>query len=192
MIASTKPGVIFPETPDEDIPSALIHDIMDGRPYCYKCGDGTLQRIIINNYVLRTLFEKLLNEHSLFLAIGTGLYINDRNVLTSDISIFKRSDLVINEHYTQVPPKIVLDFDVKVDLGDISEDEYIVLKATKLIAFGVDEVFYILPRCEKVVVVNKYCWSSFAWDSEISVLPGISLNIGRHLRDERASAGSNL
>ena len=184
MIASTKPGAIFPETPDEDIPSDLIHDIIDGKPYRYRFDTDILQRLIINTYVLRTLFEGLRNKRSLFLACGPGLYINDRNVLTSDIAIFKRRDLVIDEHYVQVPPKITLDFDVKAELGAMTEDEYIFLKANKLVNFGVGQAIWILTRSKKVIVVNNHCWKSFEWDSEINVLPGVNLNIGQHLRDE--------
>jgi hypothetical protein len=185
MRASIKPGVIFPETTDEkNLPSELIFDIIDGKPYRYKAKHSALQHLVISNYLLRTLLDGLHDERNLMIASGPGLYINERDVVTSDIMIFERSKLTIDENYAQVPPKITLDLDVKAELGDMTEDEYAFLKASKLVNFGVAKVIWIFTKSEKVLVVNNQSWTSSEWNSEVIMLPGISFNIGQYLCDE--------
>jgi hypothetical protein len=185
MRASVKPGVVFPETIyEENIPCELIYDIIDGKPYCSKPNQGMLQHLVISNYLLRTLFEGLLGERNLMVAGRPGLFINERNVFTSDIMIFERNKLTIDENYAVIPPKITLNLDVKVDLGDMTEDEYIILKASRLINFGVKKVIWFFANAKKVVIVDRQCWASSEWDVGITILPGITCNVGQYLRSE--------
>lgn len=107
MKASPKPGSIFSETAEEDIPSALIHDIIDGNLYCYKGyrdilagkehissrSGFSMSSIVICNYLLTVLFKGTQDDRNIMVARGPGLYINEKNVLTAGIVIFERSNL---------------------------------------------------------------------------------------------------
>jgi len=181
MIASIKPGVLFPESKAENISSEFIYDIINGKPYCHKYAQGMFSRAIIKSHLFEILFEGLKNDQALLIASGPALFINDRNLVTGDIMIFERDKLTIDENYAQIPPKITIDLDIKVELGNMQQDEYVFLKTTKLVNFGVGKVVWFFTENRKVIVVDSQSWISQEWDQGINILPGIDCNIGRYL-----------
>jgi hypothetical protein len=185
MKASVKPGVIFPETADEEnISCELIHDIIDGKPYLYKSNSVTLQHIVISDYLLKTLFEGLRSEQNLMIASGPGLYIDERNVFTSNIMIFERSELTIDENYAQVPPKITLEIDIKVELRDMTEDEYVFLKGVRLVNFGAEKVIWFFTESKKVIIVTPVSWITYDWDRDVTIMQDITCNVAQFLHRE--------
>lgn len=199
MKASPYPGILFPETSDEDIPCILIHDIIDGKPYCYKeyldilvakaCNNRKTNRLhlqaVINNYLLGVLFKELSQDRDLMISVTPGLYINERNVLTCGITVFERNKLTIDHKYAQAPPKIALEVDVKVKLRDITEDQYVTLKINKLVNFGVEKVIWFFSKQQKVIIATNQSRFSSEWNKEVNILPGISCNVGNYLQSER-------
>lgn len=96
--------------------------------------------------------------------------------------VFERDKLTIDENYAQIPPKIVIEIDVKIELGDMQRDVYVLMKANKLVNFGVGKVMWFFMESKRVIVVDNHSWTSEEWDEDINILPGICCNIGHHLR----------
>lgn len=183
MIASIKPGVLFPESEAEKIPSELIYDIIDGKPYLHKFSQGVFSRALIRSYLFEVLFEGIEKGSNLLIASAPTLFINDRSLVTCDIMVFEKHKLTIDENYAQIPPKITIDLDIKVELGDLTEDEYIFLKMTKLVNFGVEKAIWVFTNSKKVVVMDSQTWISKKWDDDVDILTGIKCNIAQSLRD---------
>lgn len=183
MIASIKPGVLFPESESENIPSDLIYDIIDGKPYRHKSSQGVFSRAFIRSYLFDVLFQALKEDSDLLIASDPSLFINDRNLVTSDIMVFERRKLTIHENYAQIPPKITIDLDIKVELGDLTEDEYVFLKMNKLVNFGVEKAIWLFTESKKVIVMDSQAWTSSKWDDDITILPDVTCNITQGIRD---------
>ena len=129
-------------TEKKEIPSYLIRDMIDGIPYYYKgykdvlnktktihdimpC--STLQAAIImylNFRLTQTLgidnFMIFTSESGNHLAkninYGLDLAVYDSNILTAN---------KINKHFANVPPELVVEVDVKVELEDLNEIDFI-------------------------------------------------------------------
>gem|GEM_PF-3585582 len=183
MIASIKPGVLFPESETENIPCDFIYDIIDGKPYCRKSSPRVFSLAIIRSHLLKILFEGLAEESNLLIASTPSLFMNDRNLVTGDIMVFESCKLTIDENYVQIPPKIIIELDIKVELGDMQQEEYVFLKATKLVNFGVEKVLWFFAESERVIVVDSKSWISQEWDGDVNILPGISCNIGQYMHN---------
>lgn len=104
MIASTRPGQVLTENFDTNIPSVLIHEIIDGKPLYRKgyrevlaktknvediMGSSSLQFFIID-YLLRILFKTVDSSLYIIATNEAGLHIDKRNNLSGDIVIFDR------------------------------------------------------------------------------------------------------
>lgn len=202
MIASPKPGFDIPENAlEESIPTSLIREIIDGKPYYYKgyrnvlagiideegiMGCSTLQAFIVT-YLVRVLLRSI-DENQYFIATNEpGLHINLRNNLASDIMIFDYNVLTIDQinlNYAQVTPKVCIELDTRIELEDITESEFVTLKTMKLLEFGAEKVIWFFTETKKVMVATPGSWTTFGWDHEVSLMPGALCNVGQYFRSK--------
>ena len=133
MIASPGPGTISTEISTNEIPSVLIHEIIDGKPLYRKgyrevlaktkkiediMGSGSLQFFIID-YILGILYSEINRTKYLIATNEAGMHLDRRNNLAGDIFIFDKTVLTIdkiNKHYANVPPKISIEIDLDIEL----------------------------------------------------------------------------
>lgn len=165
-MVATKSGANL-KKPKAKIPEYLIYEIIDGKPIHYKgyqeilaetktwaeiIGTSALQSLIITHLVI--LIGKLLDENLYtILTNEAGLHLDRRNNLAGDIMIFDNDTLpieAIDEHYAQVPPKIVIEVDTTADPTDIHPEAYTFKKTQKPLDFGVKKVIWIATQAEKV------------------------------------------
>lgn len=203
MNATKSKRKILPRIPAKDIPSALIYEIMDGKPIYYKgyrevlkqgkkleeiMGSSTLQGFIVA-YILKILYRNLDDKRFNVLTNEQGLHINRKNNLSADIAIYEKNKLSVaqaDKHYASIPPKIQIEIDIDADLDETrSETSYIQQKTDKLFEFGVEKVIWVLSDSKKVIVaVPDENWQIIDWHKEIEVVEGVRFCVGRYLQEE--------
>lgn len=202
MIASPGPGRISTEISTNDIPSVLIHEIIDGKPLYRKgyrevlaktrkiediMGSSSLQFFIID-YILRILY-KAVNEKKYIIATNeAGMHLDRRNNLAGDILIFDKNVLTIdkiNKHYSNVPPKISIEIDLDIELEEFTETAYISIKTKKLLDFGAEKVIWFLTESKKVMIATTEGeWRTFDWNKDVEIFDGITFNVGEYLKEK--------
>lgn len=186
-----------------NIPPALIYEMWQGKPIYYKgyrdvlagkksieeimsCSD--LQGVIV---ALLTIFlGSNINRKKYLLATNEiGIHLALKDNLGNDIVIFEKEKVgKLKGKYFDIPPKIVIEVDIKADVADFPnrEDGYIMEKSQKLLDFGVEKIFWIVTSTQKVYVIdrNDPTWYIVNWSENITVLDDCILNIKQLLIDE--------
>lgn len=184
------------------IPESLIYEIIDGKPLYYKGykdvlsnkktaeeirGSSGLQSFIVQ-YLLEILYLKIGRKEYHFLTNEIGTHLDTNNNLSGDIYIYEKAKLPpekIDIHYVNVAPKIAIEIDIGVDLSDEKDFGYVFTKTHKLLDFGVEKVFWIFTKHQKVVIAMKnQDWLTKDWNQRIELLNNEFFNIGQFLADE--------
>lgn len=181
----------------QKIPRYLIRDEIDGVPYYYKnyksilsninnketfediIGASTLQSVVIQS-LLKNLFQYADVAKYWILTNEIGGHIAKGINLSFDIAIFDKDILTIdkiNERYADVPPKVVFEIDVKIDVENKSDWNYISEKTEKILAFGTEQVIWIFTQARNILVANNDNWLIVNWDTDISVFDHHSINL---------------
>ena len=183
------------------IPESLIYETLHGRPLYYKgyrdvvantlkpetvIGVSDLQSILvslINTYITvnrdKKRYVTATNESGLHIAIGDNL--------SADIAIFEKARLgKLKGKYFDVPPKIVIEVDIKIDPAGIGSDvAYIAEKSGELFDFGVERVFWILSSIQKIIILRPgQDWITTDWSNDITIMDGCILNVKQLLDEE--------
>ena len=121
---------------------------------------SSLQSIILEYLVMNVC--SLLDRKKyrvLFGEIGNHLSKNDN--LSYDIAIVEKSVLTpdkISVKYMDVPPKLVVEVDVQIELegtGYTSVEQFIMKKTDKVFEFGGEKLIWILFRSKKIIIAEK-------------------------------------
>ncbi len=195
---------IASESKVQKIPDFLIKEVIDGKPVYYKgykevlankkkpddiMGCSGLQAEIIS-YLLRILFSSLDATKYRIYTNEVGSHLAKKKNYSSDIAIFDKSILTadkIDRHYPVVPPKIVFEIDLDIELEDLkmTEVEYVLTKTQQLLEFGVEKIFWITTKTKKVSIAESDKKFAFiSWDEDIELLDSLHFNIGRYLKEE--------
>lgn len=184
------------------IPDILIKEVIEGKPYFYNnyksvlnnlqniesiMGCSSLQSTIIE-LILEILYIKIGRKKYRFLTGEIGHNLDKNNNLSYDIAIFDKNILtpdLINVHYVKVPPKTIIEIDVKIDLGNTTDLEYITAKTQKALQVGIEKIFWILTKTQKVIVAKaNESWQIFDWDNSIELIDNQFFNIKALLEKE--------
>jgi Uma2 family endonuclease len=120
----------------------------------------------------------------------TGLHLSKNDNLGLDIAIFdKRTLTPLNEKYFNIPPKIVIEVDVKVDISladfPAKEMDYIFDKSQKLLDSGVEKVVWVTTHTKKIFIASKtQTWIVIDWFTDFELIEGYTLNIKQILDNE--------
>lgn len=188
-----------------EIPSYLIYEVLDGKPVYYKgyrdvlaktktleeiMGSSGLQALIIS-YLLEICYSAIDARLFRILTNEIGSHLDKRNNLSNDIAIFDKKVLPaekITRHYPDVPAKFVFEVDLDGELGpdeSFTEHEYIHTKVQKMLDFGVEKVFWITTKTQRVLLATPgQNWEIIDWNKDIELLHGHTFNIGRYLQEE--------
>ncbi len=185
------------------IPAALIYEQWAGKPVYYRgyrdvlAGKKTIEEVMSCSDMQGVLVS-LLNGHlfglidrkTYLLATNEiGLHLAMKDNLCNDVVIYEKAKIdKLRGKYFTVPPKVVIEVDIKVDLADFDNnpDSYVMQKARKLLDFGVERVFWIITSFRKIYVIdrNDPAWHIVDWSTPIDVLEGCTLNVRQLLDDE--------
>lgn len=202
MIASPGPRKVLPKIPAKNIPSVLIHEIIDGKPLYRKgyrevlaktkkiediVGSSSLQFFIID-FILRILYKNVGDNKFIIATNEAGLHLDRRNNLAGDILIFDKEVLTIdriNKHYSSVPPKISIEIDLDIELEDFTENSYMSIKTKKLLEFGAEKVIWFLTESKNVMIATPHGnWEIQDWDKDVEIMEGITCNVGKYLKEK--------
>lgn len=180
----------------QNIPEYLVYEIYKGKPIHYRgynhvlkgtkqfeeiMGSSFIQSLIISN--LFYILKKDLSEKFIPLTSEVGLKFEKNSWRSADIAIFERDILkqIANPNkYIEVPPKYVIEVDVKASSDDIKDaTSYYHKKTDQLLEFGVELVVWIFTESKKVMIAKKDSsdWKTFKWDNTFSDIENISVNI---------------
>ena len=181
------------------IPPHLIYEEMNGKPLPYKgylsvllgkknleeiMGCSSLQSALV--YVLGLFIGININRKKYLVGSNeAGLHLSLGDNLASDIAIFEKDKISLNDKYFNVAPKVVIEVDIKIDLGETewnNEIEYLLDKSQKLLDFGVERIIWITTKSQKVFVITANDkWYVINYQDNILVLDDCVLNIAKLL-----------
>jgi Uma2 family endonuclease len=190
------------------IPKSLIYEQWGGKIYYRKgykdvlkgiktpeeiMGSSGLQSILVG-YIFGTLFGKLYKKYFL-LTNEAGLHLAKRENMAGDIAIYDKAVLTpekVSTKYADVPPKVVIEVDIEVDLKKETEFDYVFRKSARLIEFGTEKIVWIFSKIQKVFVFTPNQEPVIlSWDKDIEVLDGITFNIAQFLAEEGITLSEN-
>ena len=186
---------ILEEKKVQYIPKNLIYEELNGRKLYrrgYKdvlnqtktieeiMGCSSLQGIIIS-VLLSYLYRNLEDEGYSIITNEIGLHMSLGNNLSSDIILYKAEDArqyQFDTHYFNVAPKMVIEVDVKIELEDIRDLEYIAQKNKTLFDFGVERIVWVFTSNKKVLLAEpNQDWILRDWSRDFELLNGHSINL---------------
>ena len=186
----------------QKIPPHLIYEEMNGKPLYYKgyravlsgkknlseiMGCSSLQSVLV--YVLGLFIGNNINRKKYQVASNeAGLHLSLNENLASDIAIFEKDKIVLDDKYFTVAPKVVIEVDIKIDLAETewnNEIEYLLDKSQKLLDFGVERIIWITTKAKKIFVITPSDkWYVVNYQEDIQVLDDCVLNITKLLEEE--------
>jgi hypothetical protein len=192
------PAIISPK----NIPESLVYEMIDGKTLYRKgykqvlAGKKTLEEILgasslqsIVAFHLTSIIAKFIDEDIYFVLINeSGVHLDHRNNLANDLAIYDKAVLkpsMISTKYTDVPPKIAIEIDVKAEYEDLTELGYIYKKTQKLLNFGVEKVIWIITSVGKVTVsTQEKNWETMDWNKDVEIMDGHSFNVANYLKKQ--------
>jgi Putative restriction endonuclease len=192
------PTIISPKS----IPESLVYEMIDGKTLYRKgykqvlAGKKTLEEIMgasslqsLVAFHLTSIIAKFIDEDIYFVLINeSGVHIDHKNNLANDIAIYDKEVLkpsMISTKYTDVPPKIAIEIDVKAEYEDLTELGYIYKKTQKLLNFGVEKVIWIITSVGKVTVsTQEKNWETMDWNKDVEIMDGHNFNVANYLKKQ--------
>ena len=186
----------------KNIPESLIYEMMDGKIIYRKgykevlSGKKTIEEIMgasslqsVVAYHITSILAKFIDEDIYFVLINeSGINLDHKSNLANDLAIYDKTILkpsMITTKYTNVPPKIAIEIDVKADYEDLTELGYIYKKTQKLLNFGVEKVIWIITSVGKVTVSTKdKNWETMDWSKDVEILDDCSFNMANYLEKQ--------
>ncbi len=184
------------------VPHSLIYEEIDGVPYYYRgyravlsrqktkediMGASALQSAVVS-LLIHILYKYLPFDDYLIATNESGLHLQKGSNLSNDIAVFDQSTLPtpLDDKYFSVPPKVVIEVDVKIDLpANVSETEYVYDKTQKMLDFGVGKVIWILTKTRRTLIAEpNERWILTDWDDVVEVMPGCSFELNPLLRSK--------
>ena len=186
----------MPKRKSRKIPTNLIREEVRGVSYYYRgykevmsgtkqleeiMGSSSLQSIIVSildffvkSNISRKLFWVATNE--------AGLHLGHKNNLSTDLGIFLKEKVTLNDKYFDVAPEIAIEVDVKIDSE--KELEYLFSKSEEMLSFGTQKICWIITKNKKIFVFSKGETTQIVdWDKDIFLMENITLNL-KNLLDE--------
>lgn len=178
------------------IPEKYIREIVNGKPYYYKgyksvlngskqieeiMGSSSLQSIIVS--ILDFFIKSNIDRKVFWTATNeAGLHLGHKNNLSTDLGIFLKEKVVLNDKYFEVAPEVAIEVDVKIDTEDL---DYVFSKSEEMINFGTQRVLWVITKHKKIMVFSKNSPTQvFDWNNEIAIMEGLTLNLQQLLDDE--------
>jgi Uma2 family endonuclease len=184
------------------VPASLVYEEIDGVPYHYQgyraimsrqktkediMGASALQSAIVS-LLIHILYKHLPFDDYLIATNEPGLHIGPGDNLANDIAVFNQSSLPtpLDEKYFNVPPCIVIEVDIKIDLpANRTETQYVYDKTQKMLDFGVEKVIWVLTKTRRTLIAQpNQPWLIVDWNTVVDILPGCSFELGTLLRSK--------
>ena len=134
------------------------------------------------------LFTQIGRKKYRFLSSELGHHLDKHNNLSYDIAIFEKSVLkgeMIDVHYVKVAPKVVVEVDVRIDLENTSDLEYIDAKTQKVLDAGTEKLIWIFTKTQKIIIAApNQNWEILNWNKDFELIDNQLINIQKLLEAE--------
>lgn len=183
------------------VPEALIYEIVDGRPVYYKGyrdvlnGKLKLEEIMPDSSLqswlkaqLTILLGNLLAGKSELMTGELGLFTDNKSRRGADIAFYKIGQVVLDAHYSRIPPELIIEIDIQAEMEGEDEMDYIAGKIEDYHRFGVKKVIWIFTSIQKVTVAAAgKPWVTYAWNENIETIEGATFNLEQLLKGRKIS-----
>lgn len=196
------------ETTTDKIPASLLYEEFGGRKYYRRgyrqvllglkkeneiMGSSVFQSLIIQAIVF--YLKTILPQKKYWTPTNeAGLHLKNKENLANDIVIVEKSTLrsPTSLNYSDVPPKFIIEVDIKIDPKDYSDEppagsemDYVIQKSEKLLEFGVEGVAWILTPSRKILLMHSTKkLEVFEWTDEVPLFDGYSFCLQAILEEE--------
>ncbi len=177
------------------IPKQLIYEELFGQ-ILYRKGykdvlnqTKTLEEIIgrsslestILSLMLRYLYTNLEDEGYAIMTHQVGLNVSLENQLVSDIALYPIKiviDYSLDKYYFKIPPKMVIEVGISIDLENIADYKYVSQKVKALFKFGVERVLWIFTYDQKILIAEpNQDWILRDWAKDVQLMEGHTFNL---------------
>lgn len=179
------------------IPAKFIREVVNGKPYYYKgyksvmngtkqieeiMGSSSLQSFLVA-FISGILFSKINRKKYSLTTNETGLHLGTKNNLATDIGIFLKEKVVLNDKYFEIAPEVAIEVDVKIETD--KDLDYVFSKSDEMMNFGTERILWVLTKHKKIFVFSKNETTQVLdWNKDVVVMEGVVLNIHNLLEEE--------
>ena len=158
----------LPKIPKK-IPAQLIYEEFGGRVYYRKgyravltkkktieeiIGSSSLQAFLVS--IIHGELLKCVSVEFLVFTNEVGLHVELNKNLSNDIAIFELAKITkLDDHYFDIAPQTVVEVDIKIEIENNTDMDYMLEKSQLMHDFGVEKVFWILTKTRRVIVSEK-------------------------------------
>jgi Uma2 family endonuclease len=191
-----------PTIKPKKIPERFVYEVIDGEVFYRKgyrdvlekrkkieeiMGSSGLQSYLVG-IILKFLYRNIDEKKFTTLSSELGNNLSLKNNISHDIAIFDRKSVAAElkeVKYIKTPPLISIEVDVKADVENSTQMDYIQKKTNKLLEFGVEKVFWILSQQRLIMVCEKEKdWVLIPFEKSFTVIESISVNLDQLLKEE--------
>jgi hypothetical protein len=191
-LAVQKKSAKSPKKTEQQVPMALVYEIVGGKPIYYKGYKDvinktkTLEEITMESQLqaglkaaLSAVLYFLLKKLGYQLATGElGINITKAGKRGADLAIYKAENWEWKPNFSNLPPEVVIEIDVQAELEGITEMDYISTKIKDYIEFGVKKVIWIFTKQQLIfVATSQLPWLTYDWSAEIEVVDKVSFKL---------------
>lgn len=192
---------IAPRRRARQVPSDLIHEVIDGKPLYRKGwqavlgGKKTIEEIMASStlqgavvgHLLRKVFIRYDETNYFVLTNEPGIHLNRRHNYAGDILVFDKKVLppsAIDVHFAKVPALLHLEVDIKVDVEEWGEMRYIAEKTKQLLAFGTQKIVWVFTQSRTYLVAEpNQPWQTFGWETPLDLGEGVKIDLDAWIKD---------
>lgn len=186
----------------EKIPSYLVYETLNGKIMPYKgykdvlakkektseiMGSSGLQGILVG-IIYGFIFNSINRKKYLIGTNELGVYISKNTNLATDIVIFEREGITLDNRYITSSPKVVIEIDFRIDIAPDNHDNdsmYVIEKSQKLLDFGAEKVIWLMTHTKTIFVFSKTeIWTIVPFNTDIPVLDDCVLNVAKLMEEE--------
>lgn len=192
-----KPVEEIIKTRTRKIPAKYIREVINGKPYYYKgyksvingtkqieeiMGSNSLQSIMV--MIIGFFIKSHLNKSKYVLATNeAGLHLGHKNNISTDIGIFLKEKVVLNDKYFEIAPEVAIEVDVKIETD--KDLDYVFSKSEEMMNFGTERILWVITKHKKIFVFSKNETTQILdWNKDVVVMEGVVLNIHDLLEEE--------
>ncbi|MGE0083411.1 MAG: hypothetical protein AB7S75_03230 [Desulfococcaceae bacterium] len=191
---------LFPEE-KTDIPKALIYEMAEGKPVCYRgwrqylLGEKSTEELRGSSYLQVFVIMKIMKHLLLHLPDSYYVFGNELGVIHEkgnwrciDIAVYQREslkDIPLENKYLTVPPEIAIEIDTKADTENfITYMDYVHKKTDDLLRFGVKKVIWIFTSSRKIMTASAdEKWITADWSKPVSVTENMEIRLEEMLKE---------
>jgi Uma2 family endonuclease len=182
------------------VPDYLVREVIDGDRWFYRgyrdvlsglkspeeiMACSTFQSLVVG-YVYNKLWNHLEDRPYWVMSNEVGNNLSKKSKAAYDIAVFDKAMLPperISAHYANVPPKLVVEVDVKIEAESKTPEDIVwQIKTNKLLNSGVEKVVWFFTKSQRVLIARpNEDWILVDWQRDIELWAGLTINIAQYL-----------